>query len=301
MFGFDLISLPKSEKISAGFLDYSPTVMEFDWSTPQFKVGYELPDWTEGIFSNKFVACRPDEDEYDTLFNTAYNMFDTMLNKLDSTNSITEDTDTINEIIKTGILPDEYDFIALTYSQLAARKSGLKKYEYLIEAANNSKGGKYIIVMDECHNATGTKSKTGEKIRGLVTQSSGCLFSSATFSKTPENMYLYSLKNDLRKANVSTKELLDIIKKGGERLIENMAASLAQSGQLLRRERRFDNCNVEYEFMKMEDKDSIFEKYDKTLSLYRELLAYFNLGNTAFYNARKKSIERFAELKKVEL
>jgi hypothetical protein len=209
--------------------------------------------------------------------------------------------DTINEIIKTGILPDEYDFIALTYSQLAARKSGLKKYEYLIEAANNSKGGKYIIVMDECHNATGTKSKTGEKIRGLVTQSSGCLFSSATFSKTPENMYLYSLKNDLRKANVSTKELLDIIKKGGERLIENMAASLAQSGQLLRRERRFDNCNVEYEFMKMEDKDSIFEKYDKTLSLYRELLAYFNLGNTAFYNARKKSIERFAELKKVEL
>jgi hypothetical protein len=100
MFGFDLISLPKSEKISAGFLDYSPTVMEFDWSTPQFKVGYELPDWTEGIFSNKFVACRPDEDEYDTLFDTAYNMFDTMLNKLDTTNSITEDTDTINQIIQ---------------------------------------------------------------------------------------------------------------------------------------------------------------------------------------------------------
>jgi len=213
---------------------------------------------------------------------------------------IAPDTDTINEIVKSDELPEKYDFIVLTYSQLAAPKSGLKKYNFLLEAAKN-RTGKFIIVMDECHNASGTKSATGEKIRGLVTQSNGCLFSSATFSKTPENMYLYSLKNDLRKANVPTDELLDIIKKGGERLIENMAANLAQAGQLLRRERRFDNCNVEYRFMEESDKEQIFEKYDKTLSIYRELLAYFNIGNTPFYEARKKAIERFAKIKKVEL
>jgi hypothetical protein len=213
---------------------------------------------------------------------------------------VAPEIDEINKIIKTGELPDKYDFIVLTYSQLAAPKSGLKKYEYLLEAAKNGKG-KFIIVMDECHNASGTKSATGEKIRGLVTQSNGCLFSSATFSKTPENMYLYSLKNDLRKANVPTDELLDIIKKGQERLIENMAANLAQAGQLLRRERRFDNCIVEYKFMEESDKEQIFEKYDKTLSIYRELLTYFNLGNTPFYEARKKAIQRFAKKKKLEL
>lgn len=41
----------------------------------------------------------------------------------------------------------------------------------------------------------------------------------------------------MRKANVPIEELLDIIKKGGERLIENMAANLAQAGQLLRRKK----------------------------------------------------------------
>ena len=100
MFGFDLISLPKSEKISAGFLDYSPTVEDVQFTAPNFKEGYELPDWTDGIFSDKFVACRPDEDEYDTLFDTAYNMFDGMLNKLENEDWITEDTNTINQIIE---------------------------------------------------------------------------------------------------------------------------------------------------------------------------------------------------------
>jgi hypothetical protein len=213
---------------------------------------------------------------------------------------IAPDQDKIKEIVASGTLPDIYDFILLTYSQLAAPKSGRKKYDFLIEAGKN-RTGKYIIVMDESHNACGNKSASGEKTRGLVVSSNGCLFSSATFSKTPENMYLYSLKNDLRKANVPTDELLEIIKKGGERLIENMAANLAQAGQLIRRERRFDNCIVQYSFMAEADKDELFEKYDKTLTIYRELLTYFNLGNLPFYQARQKAVERFAKKKKVEL
>jgi hypothetical protein len=206
----------------------------------------------------------------------------------------------IREILKSGEIPKGYDFIMLTYSQLAAKRSGAKKYDYLLDAGKKYKNG-FIIVMDESHNATGTKSATGEKIRALVTKSSGCLFSSATFSKTPENMYLYALKNDMRKASVSTLQLLDIIKQGGERLIENMTASLAQVGQVITRLRRYDNCNVEYKFMRESDKESLFEKYDNTLKIYRQLLAYFNLKNLPFYNARKFAIERFAKLKKVEM
>jgi hypothetical protein len=98
IFGFDLIVLPKSDKISAVFLDYSPTYDEVIWIAPQFKEKYELPEWTDGIFSKYFVACRPEEDEYQTLFDTAYNMFDTILNRSKSDMYITEDDDIIKII-----------------------------------------------------------------------------------------------------------------------------------------------------------------------------------------------------------
>lgn len=76
---------------------------------------------------------------------------------------VAPEIDTINELMKTGILPKDYDFILLTYSQLSAPKSGKKKYDYLIEAAKQRGNGKYIFVMDECHNASGSKSATGKK------------------------------------------------------------------------------------------------------------------------------------------
>ncbi len=98
IFGFDLIVLPKSDKISAVFLDYSATYDEVIWIAPQFKEKYELPEWTDGIFSKYFVACRPEEDEYQTLFDTAYNMFDTILNRSKSDMYITEDDDIIKII-----------------------------------------------------------------------------------------------------------------------------------------------------------------------------------------------------------
>lgn len=98
IFGFDLIVLPKSDKISAVFLDYSPTYDEVIWIAPQFKERYELPDWVDGIFSKYFVACRPEADEYQLVFDTAINMFDTLLKKLKSDMYITEDVDTIKAI-----------------------------------------------------------------------------------------------------------------------------------------------------------------------------------------------------------
>jgi hypothetical protein len=99
IFGFDLIVLPKSDKISAAFLDYSPTYTKLIWVSPQFKEKYELPDWTDGIFSKYFVACRPEEDEYQTLFDTALNMFDKTLKNVKSHIYITDDSSIISKIV----------------------------------------------------------------------------------------------------------------------------------------------------------------------------------------------------------
>lgn len=99
IFGFDLIVLPKSDKISAAFLDYSPTYGNPIWISPQFKHKYELPEWADGIFSKQFVACRPDEDEYGMLFTTAFNMFDTTLKRVKSDIYTIEEDVVMNEVI----------------------------------------------------------------------------------------------------------------------------------------------------------------------------------------------------------
>lgn len=206
----------------------------------------------------------------------------------------------VMQIIAKKSLPAKYDLIMMTYSQISAPKSGATKFKFL-ENLFESLDFKVVIIMDECHNASGSKSTTGERIRSMISSVKGCLFSSATFSKTPENMYLYAAKTDLRKSNVPLDNLLEIIKKGGERLIENMASSLARAGQLIRRERRFDNCNVIYEYMSDEEKGDLYNKYDTTMSLYRKMRDYFSNSNPPFADAKRKALRRFCEKNEIEL
>lgn len=98
MFGFDLIGYPRKGVIGAGFLDWSPTYKNIDWTPPKFSQPYNLPDWANGIFSDRFVACVPTKDEYETLFEHAYNMFNKTLLNLDDPSWKTEDKDIIHLI-----------------------------------------------------------------------------------------------------------------------------------------------------------------------------------------------------------
>lgn len=99
MFGFDLIGYPRKGVIGAGFLDFSPTYKTFEWDPPKFSQPYNLPDWTTGIFSDRFVACVPQKDEYNLLMLKAYQMFNQSLLELESNDWKTDD----EEIIKTVI------------------------------------------------------------------------------------------------------------------------------------------------------------------------------------------------------
>lgn len=132
IFGFDLIVLPKSDKISAVFLDYSPTYDEVIWIAPEFKEKYELPEWTDGIFSKYFVGCRPDEDEYQLLFDTAYNMFDTTLNRSKSDMYITEDADIIKIITEKQNLYCERQWNNKRTFGALKSKVGKEKAEYFM-------------------------------------------------------------------------------------------------------------------------------------------------------------------------
>jgi hypothetical protein len=83
----------------------------------------------------------------------------------------------ISDIIKSGKIPSEYNLILSTYSQLQG-DDGTVRFKFL-ENLFESLDFKVILVLDECHNASGTKSDVGVKVRSMVASVSGCLFSSA--------------------------------------------------------------------------------------------------------------------------
>jgi len=100
MFGFDLIGYPRKGVIGAGFLDWSPTYQNLDWTPPKFEQPYDLPKWASGIFSDRFVACVPTKEEYDKLFVEAYEMFTKTLEQLEDESFQTDDEKIIKKIVK---------------------------------------------------------------------------------------------------------------------------------------------------------------------------------------------------------
>ena len=206
----------------------------------------------------------------------------------------------IKSIIQNPVLPKKYDYIFLTYSQLSQGKSSTLKVQWLIELIQKL-DGKAILVMDECHNATGTTSSVGQAIQSLLSVVHGVTFMSATFSKRPDNMFMYALKTDVSKSPLGTKTLIEAIKKGGDKLTENLASNLVAAQQMLRRERTFDNCDVDYQYMSDDEKIELFEKYDNTISLYYKLLEFFSIRNPLFKDARAKSIERYIAQSKYQI
>jgi hypothetical protein len=206
----------------------------------------------------------------------------------------------IAELITKNNLPKKYDLIMLTYSQLAG-DSGKKKVNYLTRIIEKTKenGSGVIMIMDECHNAAGTKSDVGKSMSEIISLVKGVTFVSATFSKRPDNMNIYALKTDIADSPLGTKKLIEVIKEGGERLTENLASNLVASQQMLRRERTFENCNVEYNYMSDSDKTELFTKYDNAIQLFRDLVEFFETDG--FIQAKKKAIEKFAIENKVEL
>ncbi|NBB31655.1 strawberry notch C-terminal domain-containing protein [Cellulophaga sp. BC115SP] len=153
-------------------------------------------------------------------------------------------------VIDSGVLPDEYDFILATYSQVATGNKVIwnggkknvikgKKAKFLYEQAKGN-----ILILDESHNASGGSSSTGIIMRDIVRESKGTIFLSATFAKRSENMALYGLKTDLSEANMSSEQMANAVEMGGVALQEIISANLVSEGQLIRHERGMANTGA---------------------------------------------------------
>lgn len=177
--------------------------------------------------------------------------------------------------LRSGKMPDGKSYLFTTYDQMRAQKEVWPdRARALLASAPNT-----MLVLDESHTAGGSASgatgwdgprepgqgprNTAEFFRDMVQQSSGSVFSSATYAKSPAVMSLYS-STDLSLAVSDVNKLGAAIERGGVPLQQVVANQLTEAGQYVRRERSFDG--VEFNAVEMQTDRGNAVKISETIS-----------------------------------
>lgn len=198
-------------------------------------------------------------------------------------------------IIKNGTLPDEYDYVITTYSQInngtkeyeanangitpkdksykkkspsPADKSGQERRDVLEALAKDN-----IMILDESHTVGG--SGGGSMFMQYIMQNiKGVTFLSATFAKRADNMPIYAMKTDLAKSGITQQELIDAIAQGGVTLQEIMSKQLVQSGQMIRRERSFNGVTIDWLSVSDEEDEIQRKQFDEVSAIFSDIRAF---------------------------
>ena len=173
-------------------------------------------------------------------------------------------------IMEHGTLPDGYDYVLSTYSQIQNGVSDYRQNEDGTWSTENRKLPKKrkgytpadyngqmrrdalarlaegnITILDESH-TVGGDSGCGRYMQMLTSQAEGVTFLSATFAKRADNMPIYAQRTAIAEAGVKASELIAAIAKGGVTLQEIMSKQLVESGQMIRRERSFEGVTIDW-------------------------------------------------------
>ena len=210
--------------------------------------------------------------------------------------SKTETERVLKYIAENGKLPEGYDYILTTYSQIrngleewkggkwkakkkvtATDRNGQMKRDAIRKIAENS-----IFILDESHDAAGEGSGSAF-IQEVLPKVKGVTFLSATYAKTPDAMKLYALKTDLGSKNKEEGEKDDAswkalyaIKKGGAVFQEIMSQALTKSGQMIRRERDMTGVTIDWTPL-TEDEVEIQaqrDKFDNIFGIFNDILNF---------------------------
>jgi len=175
-------------------------------------------------------------------------------------------------------LPSEYNCVFATYSQIQAaavyKRLWLSK---VIEAGveGSLRYKKVVFVVDESHMAGGYNSIIGRWMRGVLPLTKSCCYLSATFAKYPEVMPFYGKKTAIQEANLRDSAFVRSMQSGGLALQEIVASNLAESGQLIRRQRSNEGIKVEYFVLAKEPIRSIHRRQvDQVIYLMNQIVAF---------------------------
>lgn len=200
----------------------------------------------------------------------------------------------LDYIEKNGKLPDGYDYILTTYSQVgngvyefdengarkerklakgktfgAAALSGQRRRDAIEKLMDNA-----YLILDESHTAGGNSGQ-GNYFQHIIQKAKNVTFFSATFAKRPDNMPIYALRTAMSEGGMKSSDLIDAVKRGGATLQEIMSQTLTQCGQMIRRER--DMTGVTIDWKAIDDPERVQEQreqYDSIIGLFNDIINF---------------------------
>lgn len=160
-----------------------------------------------------------------------------------------EETPTLTIKKSIDYLPTGYDMVFCTYSQVQSAHPYKRDWieQLCINGVEGSKKYKKVVfILDESHMAGGFDSIIGRWMRSVLPNTVACCFLSATFAKYPEVMPFYAKKTAIMETGLSDPNFVSSMVSGGLALQEIVASNLAESGQLIRRQRSNEGINIDY-------------------------------------------------------
>ncbi|WP_297920698.1 strawberry notch C-terminal domain-containing protein, partial [uncultured Agitococcus sp.] len=186
----------------------------------------------------------------------------------------------VEDIAGDGVLPDDYNAVFITYSQI----NKTNNQQRLLSALS----GNAIFILDESHNAGGASS-TGMFMQEVLKEAKGVVYLSATFAKRPDNMPLY-FKTDMGLAVGDTNELSTAVMQGGLPLQTVISNALVKAGQLFRRERSYNGVSIE---TKVDSANKV--EHEKLSDEATKALRAIVAADRMFHNTYFKQLEKAAE------
>ncbi len=174
-----------------------------------------------------------------------------------------EETPTITVKKSIDHLPTAYDMVFCTYSQVQSAHPYKRDWieQLCLNGVEGSKKYKKVIfILDESHMAGGYDSIIGEWMRSVLPYTEACCFLSATFAKYPEVMPFYAKKTAIMETGVGDGNFVSSMIAGGLALQEVVASNLAESGQLIRRQRSNEGITIDYVVLNEEPQRSMHRK-----------------------------------------
>ena len=200
----------------------------------------------------------------------------------------------LDYIEKNGKLPDEYDYVLTTYSQVsngvyefdengarkekklakgktfgAAALSGQKRRDAIEKLMGNA-----YLILDESHTAGGNSGQ-GNYFQHIIQKAKNVTFFSATFAKRPDNMPIYALRTAMNDGGMKSSDLIDAVKRGGATLQEIMSQTLTQCGQMIRRERDMTGVTIDWKAIDEPERvQEQREQYDSIIGLFNDIINF---------------------------
>ena len=175
-------------------------------------------------------------------------------------------------------LPSEFNVVFGTYSQIQAAHPYKRLWlETMVSKGveGSKKYKKVVFILDESHMAGGYDSIIGTWMREVLPKAKACCYLSATFAKYPEVMPFYAKKTAIQEAGLEDHQFVNAMGTGGLALQEIVASNLAESGQLIRRQRSNEGIKVAYQTIDQEpERSKNRKKVNRIITLMNEVVRF---------------------------